>query len=526
MTSRYFNASSMRYIFLSLLVFMLIWLPYAMTIFWQIEFISTGNESLAYRYFLSERAWLGMPSFIWQGHLATNIHNLIYAILHLPLLAATDFREQLQNFGQSSLAMTLLLISCFFALALRDKHLQFMDKILVGVTAISSIYGLDGMGLYYLFLPDYYAISISLLVATVWITLRVMRSTAVDDSTFFLSILIGVFCGLWMSNKLTSVLILLPAVAMLAQRASWRHLLVLAATASFTLITMFSIYYLGNIQDILGFPAKWIKAVAESQGEGAGNVLEWLKQSFHGPYGSVFICSLLCGIVSTISVYWHGIMRSVRIAIGVSWLVFCIFFLVLVERPSGTTLFEAMLLWTMLCCLWIGLIPQKILRKAVVGAIVLVQALSLSPTLETSDRLYSKSHEEAETQWALFNNVMRLANGRPVWVMLADNNYGNGSVFELFLKGVSDFPTWHVSEVGERLIDRHYPKLRFAHGAEWTAAKPVPKDTVIVWFEKQGFALVTSMFSDLARIEQSPDYHCTQQPTMQQVVAHVCTPLP
>lgn len=140
---------------LVIVILALIWLPYALVLFWQMEFLTTGNESLAYRYFLAERSWVGEPGFIWQGHFTTVIQTAIYAALQLPFLHAIDFRHELQAFGTATLVITLLAMSFFFIVALCDKHLRMSDKVLVGFAATFPVYSIHELGLYYLLLPDY-----------------------------------------------------------------------------------------------------------------------------------------------------------------------------------------------------------------------------------------------------------------------------------------------------------------------------------------------------------------------------------
>ena len=117
-----FNTNKLNKIPMKLLIgicICLIWIPYLVASITNMEFLVTGNESLAYRFFISESAWLGNPTFIWQGHLTSIIQNFIYFLQH-KFSPHTEFRLELQNFASYTIFINALLNSLIIFLIYQD----------------------------------------------------------------------------------------------------------------------------------------------------------------------------------------------------------------------------------------------------------------------------------------------------------------------------------------------------------------------------------------------------------------------
>ena len=248
-----------------LTTFVLVWAPYVTTLVFATEFVSTGNESLAYRYFLSERAWTGRPGFVWQGHLTSVIQHAVYGALQMPIFAVSGFRTQLQAFASLTLMLNAFITSLVLVFAMLDKHLKAPDRALVAIAALAPIYCLGNQGPYYALLPDYYAFDISLAAATVWLTLRLLRASDVSKAHMPVWVVVGIVTGLLAGNKATMGLLALPAVAALVV-SERRSIIIVTVTAAATLFLLFFAYYLGDIREILAFPATCVRLVRHSQG--------------------------------------------------------------------------------------------------------------------------------------------------------------------------------------------------------------------------------------------------------------------
>ena len=101
-------------------------------------------------------------------------------------------------------------------------------------------------------------------------------------------------------------------------------------------------------------------------------------------------------------------------------------------------------------------------------------------------------------------------------------------LFELFQKGTADFPTWHISERGEQLIDRHFPGIRFVNEYERPMFKqPIPKNTVVLWFNREDFPPLAERIPELAQVLHSGNYECSAQLMPDHpVTVHLCNPKP
>lgn len=493
------------------------------------EFLSTGNESLAYRYFLSERAWLGQPGLIWQGHFTTLIQYAIYGVLQAPIFTPADFRTQLQVFASLTLMLNALMTSMFISLAMFDRHLRACDKILVAIAAALPVYGLRNYGLYYLFLPDYYAFNISLSVATVWITLRILRASTTSKSHIYSWVAAGIICGLWLSNKTPSALLMLPVIVALALN-SLRSILVFSATAASTVLLVIFAYYLGDLQEIVNLPAIWIDLVSRSQGEGSSDRIAWLTHALRGPYGFILTMGVICGSIATFLQYKQHHPLTERATVWACWLVFAGFCFVILRRPSGTTMFDIGVALIVMTCIWLGTIPHESIRRKSIIATLCVLSMSAFLTFRSDFSPYTDTSTHANERWQLYDTVNRVAQERPILVVLASNDYHHEGVHELILKGAADFPTWNISTRGEQLIDRHAPGLRFVHEYNGPLfASPIPQGTVVVWYDRPDLAPLSKRVPELARLLDTSDYRCTTLPihkaTQIQVIAHVCEPM-
>jgi hypothetical protein len=137
---------------------------------------------------------------------------------------------------------------------------------------------------------------------------------------------------------------------------------------------------------------------------------------------------------------------------------------------------------------------------------------------------------DANQEWDFFNEVQYLANGRNILVVLLNNEYVHGGVYELLLKGTSDFPTWHTSPRSEILIDNHAPNVRFKNEYEGPIDLDLPslKTTVIVWNDRPDLAPLSKRIESLNTILRDPNYKCVIRPIGHQTarsIGNICTPI-
>ena len=105
------------------------------------------------------------------------------------------------------------------------------------------------------------------------------------------------------------------------------------------------------------------------------------------------------------------------------------------------------------------------------------------------------SGPRARAFWDLHREILRLADGKKIIVILPDDSYCYGGVQELLLKGASDFPTWEVSTRGQSILDKFAPGMVFRHeGGRTLPDADFPRDTLVVWFEKPGCQPLTDRY--------------------------------
>jgi hypothetical protein len=118
----------------------------------------------------------------------------------------------------SGLLWNLCCCSCsaIVVFASLSRYLRESDKVILASLSILFIYGLRGNGINYYLLPDYYGMSIALSLTSSWLTILIARRYSVDNK--FLAIYVGILCGLWLGNKASMVIMMLPAVLLLLSK--------------------------------------------------------------------------------------------------------------------------------------------------------------------------------------------------------------------------------------------------------------------------------------------------------------------
>ena len=485
-----------------------------------------GNESLAYRFFISESAWLGTPTFIWQGHLTSILQNIIFGFNQF-IWGSANFRAELQNFALATLFLNTSLNTAIILFILFDKKLQAIDKLVIGLSLPMAIYGLRNYGMYYLLLPDYYAFNITLTTITIWLTFRILRQERSHSLLF--NIACGIVMGLWLSNKASSAILLTPAFIMLIASASKKLeatiIIVLSCLATTYLNILF--YYGLNFELTGNFFRAWLTLILGSSGEGASNLKAWFLTQIKGPYGVITGITLFWGGIASYYSFYPLQGRSRKICVVFGWIILIGFFLVLCKRPSGTTMFDAGLALVAVSCIWIGTIPNIYAKKYV--GLFLVSTLALTGISIKSDfDPYIKTKIDANQEWQIYDEINKLADGKKVLVILLNNEYGHGGVHELLLKGTADFPSWNTSKRSEILIDRHAPGIRFKNEyVEPINLKGLQNDTVVVWYDRPDLNPISKRIDDLDSLTKNPSYICTIKTVGEKTIrtiANICVP--
>jgi hypothetical protein len=175
----------------------------------------------------------------------------------------------------------------------------------------------------------------------------------------------------------------------------------------------------------------------------------------------------------------------------------------LFRRPAGTTLWEVVLFWSAATVLILAVTPADrwgiALRRVFVGAaavVTLASALTNLPRLVPVRVL----QESTVKVWA----AHAFLHGQPgdKIVLIPDNRYATGSVEEALKKGISDFPTWDITE-GQTVLNEIAPRLTFRQELE-----SLNSTATIMWIDIPGEASLIDRFPALAIREQHANGHC------------------
>ncbi len=468
---------------------------------------------------------MGQPTFIWQGHLTTIVQNLIYQIQHIS--PPNNFRAELQNYGVWTTIAITSFCTAIVAFAYFSKILRVSDKVILASLSILFIYGLRGNGVNYYLLPDYYGMSIALSLSSSWLTILIVRSYSVDKT--FLAIYVGILCGLWLGNKASMVIMMIPAVLILLaqQKNRVNNFFYILLALAITTLVIFLIYYNFHLKPIKEFLNIWLSLVSKSTGEGSTNIKSWIYSQLNSQYRFIFIGSVVSGIFASFYCIRSRVDRSLRILTLASWLLFFLFIIVLLKRPSGTTMFDAGLAMVLLIGVWSYVLAIQ--SRYYINILVTIAFGFSFISIQNDLNFSTKPFTDAEAEWNFFYEVQKIAGKRDTLVIIPTNEYGHGGVHELLLKGTSDFPSWHISERSKKLIDRHAPGLRFKNQYEGLIKlDPPPKNTIIIWNDRPDLRPLTEEIKDLRKLTEDISYSCTRFPIKSQdsvrTIANICSP--
>jgi len=229
--------------------------------------------------------------------------------------------------------------------------------------------------------------------------------------------------------------------------------------------------------------------------------------SLFGAFLRDFNYDLLLPYGIAVCVIAAGRLWAVRRADGRSLLLaaFCLAsvatnVLFVVKRPAGSTLFESCVFIFTVSCIALGAVSSwKPAQRFIAAACVAWSVIAVT-TFEHrfSHELVAGSGARARAKWDAFDATRRLAGSGPIEVIFPDNSFHHEGVFELLLKGASDFPTWHVG-VGGAVLERYAPGLAVRHNYEGVRPDaPYEGGRTLVWFDRAGLEPATRRYPTLA----------------------------
>ena len=499
----------------SLGVAVLFSLPLLVVLFYRGDFLPIANESLAYRFFACERIRGGEGGTVWlpQGYVTSAIQELVIAAIDTAGKGRLSLRARLGLFSVGSLAVNALMLALVMILAGRSDALPWCDKLLIGVVALVPLYGTRTAGFYYSLLPDYMHLDMVLVTTGVWVFLVQWRGRW-NGNVWSRVAILGTFQGLLVANKVTlatlGVIVILPALLSGPKlfRTIVAKLVLWLCCSSLTVLLVMLAFYLFRVSAMLEMLPRYLQFMLTAGAE--PNF--WLQKNlFLVTYGYAYFVGFWAAscVFAGVVVWTQGqsAMVSRVVVIGVTCSGLAQLYTVY-RRSAGSTAFEASTLLLAFGVIALTVTPAtRITRVIVVGTASALTTLSVSTfPLAENLQVVRESAARAQRLWDIHSEVLRIAAGRPIVVVLPDNSFHHEGVDELLLKGAADFPTWNISSRGQWIIDRYAPGMTFRHeynGGTSPGAK-IAADAVVLWFDKPHLPPLMERYSRLAVATRRP----------------------
>jgi len=407
-------------------------------------------------------------------------------------------------FGRSVMVINVIMVGMILISSMVGRTLNWMDKSLLWILALGSIYS-SGSGIYYSSLPDYYATEITFTLLGAYLFLVQVRSAG--GKSVVHAGLLGALCGAMAGTKitllLTGAIMLFPTLVAppLTPFQFLRRLTVAAAGAILTFLIIVWTYYAFSVQRTFEFFHAWF-GFLRHPGNVQPDFWSFLLRFDSGYYyiwillgiwmGSMALF-LICTKVSGASRRWSWGLRAVVLLGGTLQI------MGLVHRPSGTTLYEVGLHLLFSAAVCIACVPTDALRKiATLGvALPLCGLCGWTMYKHSPFRGVRILQRDSQTLWEIHR--WRLERHLPVIVVIPDNNYAYGGVEEALLKGLSDCPTWEITH-GRAMLDRIAPRMSFVR--DLTVH---PSDCIVLWVEHPTLEPIPSRMPTVRRVLSLPD---------------------
>ncbi len=469
-------------------------LPLGLLTYYRADYLTFANESLAYRYFACERIQHGERGTVWlpQGQLLGVVqHGVLFAVRHLTPWAGNDLRHLSNAFAAgTSLANVLAMWAVFLSVG-RARTFSWSDKLLVFVVGLAPIYGTGSAGAYYGVLPDYYHTDVVLVTLAAAVFIWQLRAGPAARP-MLRAALLGALAGLFVANKITLAvaggMVVFPALCAggPGPRAWACRLLAAAASALGSFLLVLLAFYLFHPAAVAEMFPRWAGFAHSAGAEPSFWRLGFWHYARQCGYGWVIAFWLVASLAALALVRRPVGPARLPAALAVLNLLaglacgYCLF-----RRPAGTTFFEVAVLLTGLAAMALALVGGQRPRHALTLATAAAWVILAAATFPWQSTLlgFRDSARAGDQCWAVHQDILRVAGGRKIIVVLPDNSYTNGGVQEFLLKGVSDFPTWYVSERGQRLLEQFAPHMDFrSDGGRTPPGAALPKGSLVVWF--------------------------------------------
>ena len=455
------------------------------------------GESLGVRYFASARIVDGNSANLWvpQGQLISSIQHIIYFLIDSVMaLPKSDLRGRFHAFGYLT-NLSVVLLNCLLLVAIyRSRVLRADDKHVLAIASAIPAVATGAAGTYYANLPDYFQLNIVIYTACAALFVRNLR----EHSTSGLSrrcAFLGLVAGLAVANKITLIPIAAATFLPLAQTmlregvrstAKAIRAAIAVAIGTFTLVQLacygFNPYLL---EAALVKTTRWLNDLPVESEIGSLLFL-YLHNHSYGYIFAIFVVSLVVAGWTYLPQANKDPARTRSTVILVGLAAISLSYLwILMKKPTGTTFFEIANAHVALTAMIIAAIDRTSVRKRLavaVGLAILAIGLFNLTWWRHDYHAMRVAKRVNEIGWSLFWKTQ--STGKPVVVVVPNNEYVGSGPYEALLKGVSDSPTWNIT-AGRVYLDRlNSPVTYRTDGSQPKPDAPYNSNVVILWYER------------------------------------------
>lgn len=507
-----------------------LFLPVGIFYFHNGSYLAYGNESLAYRYFTTYRLISGETGAIWlpQGFFTLALQKVIFIIQNNFVSPLTNFRASLELFGIfTNLVQTLLAIIVLLVIYL-DKKLTPFYKWLPMVFFLILIYGSSSSGIYYSLLPDYYQLDMVMLASAIGLFYH-FSFRKPNEITIFSICILGGATGLAIINKISLLFPFMAPLSVLAinyikdykKWAFYGFFLLLG------LVSPLIFLYHNNHHHIALDLEKWRSFISSPGGE--HSFFENLKfiYIYYRDYVIFFISYVVIWTFGMYFIIKHETLYSSRTLMCAMLFGITLMCLIipLKTRPAGTTNFEVYGSITALIMMFLALVPKGVRYLTYFKTLIIITWISLLHPKSDLQNLVNASENSKQNSAIIWRaHETLLAKSSHALMILPDNSYGIGSVEELLIKGLSEFPSWTIT-TGKTTLNKIAPNLSIytdynKHEPQFSSFLEY---TSIMWIDKKEDELSLTQKIPLLGDVITHNYKCEAWP-FEEVnrVIHLC----
>jgi hypothetical protein len=485
-------------------------LPQAIMVAFGTSLVVVANEPISYRYFHVLRQLSGEGAEIWlpQGQLTSLLYRLVMLLIPRPI-SSSDAGSIFANmeavgigYGFTVVALIcVLLLTAAFSWRLTTRDLAIIAAVPLAMVVIPS------SGLTYATGVDYQHSNMVLFAGAVAV-FAYCKAALGRPGAHGRSQLLGILVGLCTANKVSMIVICIPAGVLLAldffERRDWRGLVVavLTSVAIAVAIPLVILLALSNFNPrvalhVLANIIGYARAPGTPEPEFFQQLLAQLP--FYRPLIILLVFTMTVALMLFARFTWRRAVLAGSLTLSAA-----LFLAALFHRPAGSTAFDVACALLALTAMAAILIPQNWLSlgraSVLIGAVLLAAVATLDRTIFNVMRASSVQNRIRMDAWR-----HAASSQSPIVAIVPDNRWAYGWAPISLIKGLSRFPSWEVDPERGTIAGLTQPfyvrSLQSAH----SPAEPYPANATLIWEEVPSLPSVVDTYSELRAAAESRD---------------------